>query len=55
MTCSQVPNSPSWFTRALVEENFQYFALSLLWLVSKPVGSELLPPVAYRPPIERGA
>lgn len=38
-----VPSSATWFTRALADENFQYFGLCLFWLISKPVGIALIP------------
>lgn len=38
-----VPSNTAWFTRALADENFQYFALCLFWLISKPVGIALIP------------
>lgn len=38
-----MPGGSAWATRALADENFQYFILSLFWLISKPVGIALIP------------
>ncbi|KAG8810885.1 hypothetical protein FRC17_002716 [Serendipita sp. 399] len=37
------PNNSNWFRRALADENFQYFLLSLFWLLNKPIGFALIP------------
>jgi hypothetical protein len=38
-----VPNGGAWARRALADENFQYFALCIFWLISKPVGIAVIP------------
>ncbi|CCA69298.1 hypothetical protein PIIN_03197 [Serendipita indica DSM 11827] len=38
-----VPNGGAWARRALADENFQYFALCIFWLISKPVGIAVVP------------
>jgi hypothetical protein len=38
-----IPTGAAWLRRALADENFQYFALCVFWLISKPIGIALIP------------
>jgi len=39
--------SGSWWTRALADENFQYFLLAIFWTTSKPVPIALIPYLTF--------